>query len=188
MSTGQASWTPPSWSSASSGCTRRSRSNRNVSSTSRPAGRSPSASATPPTSSIAFPRRRSSRSQASGYFLDLAAPARRGGARSRQRLGHGQLPGGARGGNRARHRHDRPAARQGQPPGGRIWLRQRRVPAGLHRAAARRRRQGRLRDLQRGDQPLARKPAVFAAAARALRPGGRLALADIVSPRSSPRA
>jgi arsenite methyltransferase len=51
----------------------------------------------------------------------------------------------------------------------------------LHREAARRAGRVRLRDLQQGDQPVADKPAVSAAAARAMRPGGRLALADIVT-------
>ena len=97
-----------------------------------------------------------------GYFLDLAAiAARRGGARPRQRLGHGQLPRRARGrpdGRVDRRRHDRRAARQGRAARRRARLR---ATSSSARATSSsppvEDAQLRLRDLQRRHQPLARQ-------------------------------
>ena len=91
---------------------------------------------------------------------------------------------------RARHRrrHDRRPARQGAPLGrARAASRRSSSAHGLHRAA-------RPSTTARFDCVISNgvinlspdKPAVFAAAARALRPGGRLALADIVSAQQLP--
>ena len=120
-----------------------------------------------------------------GYFLDLAAIAP---GEVVLDLGSGSgtdcLPRRARrgrGGQRDRHRHDRRAADQGHRPRRGRRHRQRRVPQGPDRGPAGRSRLGRLRDLQRRHQPLARQARRVRAAAAALRPGGRLAIADIVT-------
>ena len=61
----------------------------------------------------------------------------------------------------------RPAARQSRTPRRRGRLLERRIPSGLHRASARRRWGGRLRDIERRDQPLTRQ----AGRVRRCRPG-----------------
>ena len=132
--------TPPSSSSASSACTRRWRSSPSATSTSRRAGRSPSGSATRPTELDRIPAAAIDSFAGVGYFLDLAA-IQPGEAVLDLGSGSGTdsflaaLAGGPNGRVVGVDMTDA-AARQGEAPGGRGRLRQRRVPRRLHRAAA----------------------------------------------------
>ncbi len=123
--------TPPSSSSASRACTRRWRSSPSASSTSRPAARWPSGSATRAADLDRIPRRAIDSFAGVGYFLDLAAIAP---GEAVLDLGSGSgtdsFLAALRPGRRSRHRrrHDRRAARQGPAPRRRGRLRQRRVP------------------------------------------------------------
>ena len=121
-----------------------------------------------------------------GYYFDLAAIARRRvRPRPGKRLGHRQLrrrPPRRPGGPRDRRRHDRRPARQGERP----RPRRRASPGSSSERATSRARRSRPARWTASSatasstcRPTSRR--VFAQAARALRPGGRLALADIVT-------